>query len=190
MKISNVLSYSDLQPGNVVWFEPWQAAHAMLERSTRVIKSTPTKHIETEDMDHETMEETADNETAIPPIPTPPGVWRLGFEYPKATALLMRFATRSDRKMKGAERLSKFYCKYGNPNYGGIKGLISTSRKRRLRGKETPPIETDSKNPWGSLAEAWGASETEETWQPLESNSISFFVNNGIREFILAIQLQ
>ena len=64
------------------------------------------------------MEETADNETAIPPIPTPPGVWRLGFEYPKATALLMRFATRSDRKMKGAERLSKFYCKYGNPNYG------------------------------------------------------------------------
>jgi hypothetical protein len=55
---------------------------------------------------------------------------------------------------------------------------------------ETPPLETDSKNPWGSLAEAWGASESEETWHPLESNSIPFVDSNGIKEFILTIQLQ
>lgn len=54
----------------------------------------------------------------------------------------------------------------------------STSRKRRLRGIPDPdPVipaeETDAKNPWGSLAEAWGASETEANWhQELEGQSL------------------
>ena len=41
-------------------------------------------------------------------------------------------------------------------------GLISSSRKRRMRGKDDPPPEVDSKNPWGTLAEAWGAGEPDE----------------------------
>ncbi|KAH8039070.1 hypothetical protein HPB51_004995 [Rhipicephalus microplus] len=35
--------------------------------------------------------------------------------------------------MPGAEKHSEYYKKYGNPNYGGMTGLISNSRKRRMR---------------------------------------------------------
>lgn len=111
-------------------------------------------------MEHEETVEPCDI-----PIPTPPGVWRLGFECPQAKSLLMRFATRADRKIKGAERLSNYYRSHGNPNFGGMTGLISSSRKRRLRGKPDPAEPVDSKNPWGSLAEEWGANEPAEPWR-------------------------
>ena len=146
-----------------MWLEPWQAARAILERSSRNIVVQPTKNsVEGEAMDHEE----AVDEPALP-IPTPPGIWRLGFEYQYAKALVMRFATRADRKIKGAERLSQYYRNHGNPNYGGMAGLISSSRKRRFHGK--PDTEqVDSKNPWGTLAEAWGASEPAEPWEATE----------------------
>lgn len=105
-----------------------------------------------------------DDQVEDPGVAVPPGVWRMGLEHPKAAALLLRFANRTDRKVKGAERMSKYYTKYGNPNFGGMVGLISSSRKRRMRGIESP-VEDTTKNPWGSLAEAWGASETEDIWQ-------------------------
>lgn len=104
----------------------------------------------------------------VVPIPTPPGIWRLGFEYQHAKALVMRFATRADRKIKGAERMSQYYRSHGNPNFGGMAGLISSSRKRRFHGKPDPTDQVDSKNPWGSLAEAWGASEPAEAWEASE----------------------
>jgi len=47
----------------------------------------------------------------------------------------------------------------------GMVGLISSSRKRRYRGLESPPLPVDSKNPWGSLAEAWRTDEQDELWQ-------------------------
>ena len=73
----------------------------------------------------EPIDEAIDEEDAgVPAIPTPPGVWRLGLAHDKAQALLMRFATRQDRKIKGAERLSTYYKIYGNPNYGNMVGLI------------------------------------------------------------------
>ena len=136
----------------------------MLERSTRVINTIPTRAtgLEAESMEHEEAAVSkADDQ--VPPIPLPPGVWRQGAEYPLAKALMMRFATRADRKVKGAERLSSYYRNHGNPNFGGMTGLISSSRKRRLRGgKDDPPGAVDSKNPWGSLAESWGAGDPEE----------------------------
>ncbi len=136
----------------------------MLERSSRNVTIQPTKNnIEGEAMDHE---EAAEEEPVVS-IPTPPGVWRLGLEYPLAKALVMRFATRADRKIKGAERLSHYYRNHGNPNYGGMAGLISSSRKRRFHGKPDPTEQVDSKNPWGSLAEEWGASEPAE-WEARE----------------------
>lgn len=142
----------------MVWLEPWQAARAILERSSRNIAVHPTKNItEGEAMEHEEVAE----EPAVS-IPTPPGVWRLGLECPHAKALVMRFATRTDRKIKGAERMSHYYRNHGNPNYGGMAGLISSSRKRRFHGKPDPADPVDSKNPWGSLAESWGASEPAE----------------------------
>ncbi|XP_067650569.1 nuclear cap-binding protein subunit 3-like [Haliotis asinina] len=68
-------------------------------------------------------------------IPWPPGKWRLGLNTPKAKYIFLRFATKADKKLPRAERRSKYYRKYGNPNYGGMKGLISNSRKQRFRAK-------------------------------------------------------
>lgn len=151
----------------MVWLEPWQAARAILERSSRNIIVQPTqKNAEGETMDHE--EAVSEPEAAVP-IPTPPGIWRLGFECQHAKALVMRFATRADRKIKGAERLSQYYRNHGNPNYGGMAGLISSSRKRRFRGKPDPTELVDSKNPWGSLAKAWGDTEPAEAWETNEA---------------------
>ncbi|XP_074641922.1 uncharacterized protein LOC141899474 [Tubulanus polymorphus] len=65
----------------------------------------------------------------------PPGIWRIGLPYQK-NELFMRFATKADKKLPGAERKSRYYQKYGNPNYGGSKGVISISRKRRLRDRQ------------------------------------------------------
>lgn len=139
----------------------------MLEKSLEVIKLvSPNNSVNSETADHDMATE----EAAIPPIPAPPGIWRKGQECSKAKALLFRFATRGDRKVKGAERMSQYYRAHGNPNYGGLKGLISTSRKRRLRGNPDPVEEVvDSKNPWGALAEAWGANDDQPDWK-LEGN--------------------
>ncbi|XP_075541057.1 uncharacterized protein LOC142575524 [Dermacentor variabilis] len=67
-------------------------------------------------------------------VPVPPGEWRRAVRpHPKAKMLLLRFSNKYDKKMPGAEKHSDFYKKYGNPNYGGMTGLISNSRKRRMR---------------------------------------------------------
>ncbi|KAG7321433.1 hypothetical protein KOW79_015848 [Hemibagrus wyckioides] len=49
----------------------------------------------------------------------------------KGNKLFMRFATQDDKKELGAARRSRYYMKYGNPNYGGMKGILSNSWKRR-----------------------------------------------------------
>uniref|UniRef100_A0A8C5EG37 Nuclear cap-binding protein subunit 3 n=1 Tax=Gouania willdenowi TaxID=441366 RepID=A0A8C5EG37_GOUWI len=50
----------------------------------------------------------------------------------KGNKLLLRFATQDDKKELGAARRSRYYMKYGNPNYGGMKGILSNSWKRRF----------------------------------------------------------
>ncbi|ROL48012.1 Nuclear cap-binding protein subunit 3 [Anabarilius grahami] len=49
----------------------------------------------------------------------------------KGNKLFLRFATQDDKKELGAARRSRYYMKYGNPNYGGMKGILSNSWKRR-----------------------------------------------------------
>ncbi|KAI4878769.1 hypothetical protein NFI96_028767 [Prochilodus magdalenae] len=49
----------------------------------------------------------------------------------KGNKLFLRFATHDDKKELGAARRSRYYMKYGNPNYGGMKGILSSSWKRR-----------------------------------------------------------
>lgn len=51
--------------------------------------------------------------------PLPPGIWRKGIDNPKSKAILLRFATRADKKQANAEKMSEYYKKYGNPNFGG-----------------------------------------------------------------------
>ncbi|XP_062867261.1 nuclear cap-binding protein subunit 3 [Trichomycterus rosablanca] len=53
----------------------------------------------------------------------------------KGNQLFLRFATQDDRKELGAARRSRYYMKYGNPNYGGMKGILSNSWKRRYHTK-------------------------------------------------------
>lgn len=69
-------------------------------------------------------------------IPWPPGRWRLGYPYPKTKYLFLRYATKADKKLPGAEKRSKYYVKYGNPNFGGAVGLLSNSRKRKFRARQ------------------------------------------------------
>ncbi|XP_014666651.1 PREDICTED: uncharacterized protein C17orf85 homolog [Priapulus caudatus] len=69
-------------------------------------------------------------------IQLPAGRWRLADPHLNADVLLMRFATKADKKELGAEKKSNYYRKYGNPNYDDLPGLISESRKRRLRGQK------------------------------------------------------
>lgn len=53
----------------------------------------------------------------------------------KGNQLQMRFATKDDKKELGAARRSQYYMKYGNPNYGGMKGILSNSWKRRYHSR-------------------------------------------------------
>ncbi|XP_060588498.1 nuclear cap-binding protein subunit 3-like isoform X2 [Ruditapes philippinarum] len=81
-------------------------------------------------------EVTTHSQSAFNKIPWPPGKWRLGEPYKdKNKYLFLRFATKADIKLPGAEKRSKYYQKYGNPNYGGRVGLLSRSMKQKLRGR-------------------------------------------------------
>ncbi|XP_059382570.1 nuclear cap-binding protein subunit 3 [Carassius carassius] len=54
----------------------------------------------------------------------------------KDNKLFLRFATQDDKKELGAARRSRYYMKYGNPNYGGMKGILSNSWKRRYHTRK------------------------------------------------------
>lgn len=129
--------------GNVVWFDNLSAARAMLGLSKRIIGSV-TKHSDRENADSEDKKESdsvimseehaeavnlvdedarKENFINIKDInyPLPPGIWRKGIDYPKSKGIFLRFATRMDKKQANAEKMSEYYKKYGNPNFGGKK---------------------------------------------------------------------
>ncbi|XP_060704254.1 nuclear cap-binding protein subunit 3 [Hemiscyllium ocellatum] len=60
---------------------------------------------------------------------------RQAIRAPPGNKLQLRFATKDDRKELGAARRSQYYMKYGNPNYGGMKGILSNSWKRRYHAR-------------------------------------------------------
>uniref|UniRef100_A0A4W5Q5P6 Nuclear cap-binding protein subunit 3 n=1 Tax=Hucho hucho TaxID=62062 RepID=A0A4W5Q5P6_9TELE len=62
----------------------------------------------------------------------------------KGNKLFLRLATHGDKKELGAARKSRYYMKYGNPNYGGMRGILSNSWKRRYH---TRRIVSKSKKP-------------------------------------------
>jgi hypothetical protein len=69
--------------------------------------------------------------------------WRLCGRSDKGYAMFTRFARVGDRKQKGAEKRSNYYLKYGNPNYGNIRGLISHSYRQKFK---TGPPTIDNEN--------------------------------------------
>uniref|UniRef100_A0A1A8PSZ3 Signal recognition particle receptor (Docking protein) n=1 Tax=Nothobranchius rachovii TaxID=451742 RepID=A0A1A8PSZ3_9TELE len=65
----------------------------------------------------------------------------------KGNKLFLRFATQDDKKEMGAARRSRYYMKYGNPNYGGMKGILSNSWKRRYHNRRIQRDVIKSKKP-------------------------------------------
>lgn len=128
--------------GNVVWLDNASAARAMLGLSKRIVgvndkpegnKSNANTldgftnedciiEVEQDSLsDKESEEKKYINEINIKDIdyPLPPGIWRKGVNYNKSKGIFLRFATRSDKKQPNAEKMSDYYKKYGNPNFGG-----------------------------------------------------------------------
>ncbi|KAM7397425.1 hypothetical protein PAMA_005631 [Pampus argenteus] len=65
----------------------------------------------------------------------------------KGNKLFLRVATHDDKKELGAARRSRYYMKYGNPNYGGMKGILSNSWKRRYHTRRIQRDVIKSKKP-------------------------------------------
>ncbi|XP_014483696.1 PREDICTED: uncharacterized protein C17orf85-like isoform X2 [Dinoponera quadriceps] len=182
---------------NVVWFDNLSAARAMLGLSKRIEGSVGKYsggncNSETDSVDrndckddsliasgkHKFTDTSSDgkkeNYINIKDIDhaLPPGTWRKGIDYPKSKGIFLRFATRMDRKQANAEKVSEYYKKYGNPNFGGIKGILTESRKRMYKqiqqnkqNKHRLAAEKDQnqiKNPWGALSETWGLNDVVE----------------------------
>ncbi|KAF5279160.1 hypothetical protein FQR65_LT03406 [Abscondita terminalis] len=124
-------------------------------------------------------------------VPIPPGYWRLGISHPKAKFLLLRFAFKTDKKPLKAERFSEYYKKYGNPNFGGLKGLISGSCRNKFKGifdRNKDIAKVDTKNPWGDLAENWNEDERygEQHYisKPVKQEEVKPFVPQGKSEVL------
>ncbi|XP_071945287.1 uncharacterized protein [Antedon mediterranea] len=57
--------------------------------------------------------------------------------FGKSDHLQIRYATKGDKKQVGAQNRSWYYVKNGNPNYNGMKGIISNSMKKRITDGKT-----------------------------------------------------
>ncbi|XP_015111548.1 nuclear cap-binding protein subunit 3 [Diachasma alloeum] len=163
---------------NVVWLDNVSAARALLGLSKRIIGLRD--HLEIQEKGRYTHEDNLievddpKNESTINlkdvECPLPPGLWRKGVDSPKSKGIFLRFATRNDKKQPRAEKMSEYYKKYGNPNFGGMRGILTESRKRQYKQirtvkprRSSETSENDEKergkNPWGELSENWGAHE-------------------------------
>ncbi|XP_076287449.1 uncharacterized protein LOC143212487 isoform X2 [Lasioglossum baleicum] len=175
---------------NVVWLDNVSAARAMIALSKRIVgldkQNQKNAHTHEENNPDEennvtnescTVEMDEDNDStkdmsqgdyiSIKDIdcPVPPGLWRKGIDYAKSKTILLRFATRADKKQPNAEKMSDYYKKYG------VKGILTESRKRmykqirqsKKRFKEEVPEDSKDKkrvkNPWGALSESWGLND-------------------------------
>ncbi|XP_046739300.1 nuclear cap-binding protein subunit 3-like [Diprion similis] len=189
---------------NVVWLDNLTAARALLGLSKKIrglgetiqvkknsASNTPSSNddsnVANEEYVIEVPEDNTSDEMEVKKMensihikdincPLPPGLWRKGIDCPKSKCILLRFATRADKKQPKAEKMSDYYKKYGNPNFGGIKGILTESRKRMYKelkhGRKPPKRESsinkeidqnNTKNPWGSLSQTWGINDfTEE----------------------------
>lgn len=131
------------------------------------------KKTETDDLVEiaEDEEMTTENENAIHikdiKYPLPPGQWRKGVDCSQSKNIFLRFATYADKKPHNAEKMSDYYKKYGNPNFGGERGLISQSRKRIYKqmnrsSESATESKPKGKNPWGDLCHTWGVNDSVE----------------------------
>ncbi|XP_066466826.1 nuclear cap-binding protein subunit 3 isoform X2 [Tiliqua scincoides] len=143
---------------NVVWLDEVTATRALINMSTmpeegkmklpvdsRKAAEKPQKGKQEESSDDETEEgEVEDDHPSDTELDTLSQAeedsllrndLRPASKLAKGNKLFMRFATKDDKKELGAARRSQYYMKYGNPNYGGMKGILSNSWKRRYHSR-------------------------------------------------------
>ncbi|XP_015670317.1 nuclear cap-binding protein subunit 3 [Protobothrops mucrosquamatus] len=143
---------------NVVWLDEVTATRALINMSSmpgeakiksqencKKIEESTKKEKEESNSDEETEEgEVEDDHPSDTELDTLSQVeedsllrndLRPASKLAKGNKLFMRFATRDDKKELGAARRSQYYMKYGNPNYGGMKGILSNSWKRRYHSR-------------------------------------------------------
>ncbi|XP_058020600.1 nuclear cap-binding protein subunit 3 isoform X3 [Ahaetulla prasina] len=147
-----------MKKGNVVWLDEVTATRALINMSSmpseakikpqencKKIEDSTKKEKQEESSDDETEEgEVEDDHPSDTELDTLSQVeedsllrndLRPASKLAKGNKLFMRFATRDDKKELGAARRSQYYMKYGNPNYGGMKGILSNSWKRRYHSR-------------------------------------------------------
>ena len=129
---------------NVVWKDHYLLSLAIIELSKPYVNEESSIVEEEEDkpkllpVDVDKKEENNDNEK-VEVVEVKPekklgsGKWRIGVESKQGNQIFMRYAKSSDKKIKGAESRSEYYRKYGNPNYNNMRGLISNSKKTRIK---------------------------------------------------------
>uniref|UniRef100_A0A914XDG5 Nuclear cap-binding protein subunit 3 n=1 Tax=Plectus sambesii TaxID=2011161 RepID=A0A914XDG5_9BILA len=72
-------------------------------------------------------------EVDVSKVAIPPGKWRVLTKHVgDNTLLICRFSTTRDVKVKNAHRHSQYYAEHGNPHFGGMKGLISGTARRKM----------------------------------------------------------
>ncbi|CAM4669224.1 unnamed protein product [Caretta caretta] len=143
---------------NVVWLDEVTATRALINMSSMPdqdkLKNRENEEKATEKNKKDQQEESSDDETEEGEVEddNPSDVeldalsqveedsllrndLRPANKLAKGNKLFMRFATKDDKKELGAARRSQYYMKYGNPNYGGMKGILSNSWKRRYHSR-------------------------------------------------------
>ncbi|XP_010223189.1 PREDICTED: uncharacterized protein C17orf85 homolog [Tinamus guttatus] len=138
---------------NVVWLDEVTASRALINMSSLPDQEKPKNKENNEEKaaeksKKEKTEESSDDETEEGEVEddNPSDVeveedsllrndLRPANKLAKGNKLFMRFATKDDKKELGAARRSQYYMKYGNPNYGGMKGILSNSWKRRYHSR-------------------------------------------------------
>ena len=55
-------------------------------------------------------------------------------KHNREVELQVRYAVVGDQKEKFAAKKSQYYLEHGNPHYGGTKGLLTSSYRRRFEG--------------------------------------------------------
>jgi hypothetical protein len=127
-----------------LWKEANHCLNAIIDLSKDYISSeSDDKEVKTVDDEKKKTEKEGDEEFEVK-WPPQGNKWRVTLDRLKnKNKVFMRFVKKTDRKVKGAESRSKFYVKYGNPNYGNLKGLISNSKRQKMKAKQLSEATSD-----------------------------------------------
>lgn len=104
----------------VTYRDELDAAKAIMTMSKPIYRDVPvdnegkTDSNRTKEVDYDKIDEIPRSSISVP---IPPGhIWRFGAPCEKAKGILVRFATKSDKKQERSERFSEYYKNHGNPN--------------------------------------------------------------------------